>query len=63
MTFINIELPREDVRFLAEHVEREVSRLHGELVHTDDRALHSELSLDLERLRRIAVELRRLSSS
>lgn len=63
MTVVNIELPREDVRFLAEHVERELTRLHGELVHTDDRTLQSELSQDLERLRRIAEELRRLSSS
>lgn len=63
MTFVNIELPREDVRFLADHVEREVTRLHGELVHTDDRSLQSELSYDLERLQKIALELRRLCHS
>ncbi len=51
---VNIDLPREDLRFLAEHVEREVSQLHRELVHTDDRQMHHEIVHDLERLSRIA---------
>lgn len=57
---VNIELPREDLRFLAEHVEREVSQLHHELVHTDDRRMHGEIVHDLERLSRIAQQLKRL---
>jgi hypothetical protein len=60
MTVVNIELPREDVRFLADHVAREVSRMNNELVHTDKRELQGELARDVERLTRIAEELRRL---
>jgi len=54
---VTIDLPAEEMRFLAEHLKRYVASLDDELVHSDSREIQRQLACDVDRLRRIQKQL------
>jgi hypothetical protein len=60
---INLALSPEDARFLREHLQRHISQVDDELVHTDRRSMQHEIASDLERLKRIEGQLASLLAS
>lgn len=55
---ISLRLSREEVVFLAEQLERQLTTVENELVHTDARGMQRDLAADLERLRALAARIR-----
>ena len=54
---INMELEREDARFLYDQLVRHVEAMQIELAHTEQHDLQHEISRDLTRMQRITGEI------
>ncbi len=50
---ITLTLSNDDAAFLLEHLIKHARHVENELVHTDKRALQSDIARDLERLERL----------
>ena len=54
---VTLDLSSDDVRFLADHLDRYIASLDDELIHSVKRELQHELATELERLRRLRERL------
>ena len=54
---VTLDVSADDVRFLADHLERYIAALDDELVHSDSRRIQHDLATELERLRRLRERL------
>ena len=55
---ISLHLSTEEAIFLAAQLERHLTTVEGELVHTDAHTMQQELAMDLDRLHAVAARLR-----